>query len=155
MPQIFPDNLRDALTVLTERYHTGEEVVDAARKNRTEDDPQIDARSPQCARECAEDGAQSCDVEQLNKEYLPRWERNVIHAVLQSNGRCGLARAPKNSVYECAVDKIADNERRERAKKCNHCLSLLSFKNTRRYANGLSGKFSSCLLSPVTFEEAR
>ena len=56
-------------------------IVDAAREDSPEHNPEIDDRPPQSARERAEDRAEPRDVQQLNEERLPQRQRNIVHAV--------------------------------------------------------------------------
>ena len=131
MPQILADDLREALAVLTKRDHAREVVVYAAGKDRTEDDPEVDTRSPERTRKCAEDRAKPCDVEQLDEKHLPRRQGDVVHSILEPYRRSNLPRTPKRSVYDCTIYNVAHNERCERTKKCNHSLSLLSLVHTK------------------------
>ena len=103
----------------------------AACKDRTKDDPEVDAGSPERSRKRTEDRTKACDIEELDEKHLPRRQRDIVHAVFQTNRRCYLPRTPECPVDDCSIDQIADDERRERAKKCNHCLSLLPKINTR------------------------
>ena len=131
MPQILADDLRETFSILTERNHAREIVMHAACKDRTKDDPEVDAGSPERSRKRTEDRTKACDIEELDEKHLPRRQRDIVHAVFQTNRRCYLPRTPECPVDDCSIDQIADDERRERAKKCNHCLSLLPKINTR------------------------
>ena len=96
-----------------------------ACKNCTKDNPEVNAGSPKRSRKCTKNRAETCDIEELNEKYLPRWQRDIVHTILEPNRRCHLSGTSECTVDNGPINKIADNERSERAKKCNHCLSLL------------------------------
>ena len=70
--QIDAGNLRDGSALVALAEHAGEVIVDSACENGAEGDPQEHHGAPQSTAQCTEDGAQACDVQQLDHKQLPR-----------------------------------------------------------------------------------
>ena len=124
LAHVIADDLRDALAVFTQRNHARHIVVHAARENRAENDPEVDARSPKRPLQSAENRSETSDIQKLDHEDLPRRQRNVIHAVIVHQCRRRLVRRRENHIDNPAVDDVAQNQSEQCHQKCNHRKSL-------------------------------
>ena len=104
---VIADDLRDALAILAQRNHAGQVVMHAACEDGTKDNPEIDARAPDGAAKRTEDRAEACDIQQLDHEDLPCRQRDVVDAVVMTNGRCGPVRRAEDMLDDLAIGEIA------------------------------------------------
>ena len=109
-PHVVADDLGDALAILAQRDHAGQVVMHAASEDGTKDDPEIDARAPDGAAEGTEDRAEACDVQELDHEDLPCRQRDVVDAVVMTNGRRGPVRRAEDMLDDLAIGEIAYDE---------------------------------------------
>ena len=109
--QIFAMRFRKTATIITERNHAGEVVVDRTTEDATEDNPEIGGRAELRPHDSAADRTHACDIQKLNQEKLPRLHRNVIDPV----GHCLRGRFTVfiNSEYpfhETAVEEVSEDK---------------------------------------------
>ena len=129
--QVDTGDLRDGRTLVTLREHPGEVVVDAAGEDGAEGDPQEDAGAPQGAGQCAEDGAQAGDIQQLDQEQLPLGHDHVVHPVVDADGGGLPVIRAEGAVNHFAVDKVAGNQQGQTHKKTYHKYTSLKFQSRR------------------------
>ena len=105
-PQFVAHDFRQRSTILAQRDHTAEIVVDSAHEDAAEDDPQVGGRTEEDAHDGTEDGACAGDVEELNEIDTPRGHRDVVGTVLQAVRR-GLAIRlhTEAALYEATVEE--------------------------------------------------
>ena len=90
-----------------------------AAQDGTKDDPQVHDRAPACAGQSAEDGAQTCDVQQLDEENTPGLHGHVVHAVrMDYSGRLAVIDV-KNLLNELAVEEETDDQDSQGNQECN------------------------------------
>ena len=112
--QIFSRDLRNTRAVVSYGQHTRKIIVHRSGKNRTADDPEVDARPPQRARNRAENRPEAGDVQKLHEERARRRNRNVVDTVRICHGgrrpiRIGLKHFfDKRSVHEIPCYKQTD-----------------------------------------------
>ena len=104
---VVADDLRDALAILAQRNHAGQVIMHAACEDGTKDNPEIDARAPDGAAKRTENRAEACDVQELDHEDLPCRQRDVVDAVVMTNGRCGPVRRAEDMLDDLAIGEIA------------------------------------------------
>ena len=130
--EINADDLRNAAPVVPLRQHPRKIIVDAAREDSPEHNPEIDDRPPQSAGQRAEDRAEPRDVQQLNEERLPQRQRNIVHAVgMVDRRRLPFVRRQK-PLNNLRVNGEPQNQSRKRDKKRNHKNSPLNPKHKYR-----------------------
>ena len=92
--------------------HAGQVVMDGAREDAAEDDPQVGRRAELRAHDGAEDGPGPGDVQELDHVHFPRGHRDEVHVVGLGDGRRHQIRiGAEHPVHERSVQKIADDER--------------------------------------------
>ena len=113
-------DLRDGSAVVTLGQHTREIVVDAAGEDGAEGDPQEHHRPPQSALHGAEDGAQTCNVQQLNQEQFPLRHHDVVNAVVDADRRGFPVIRPEGVVDHFTIGQVANNKESQTDQKTNH-----------------------------------
>ena len=82
-----------------------------AAEDAAEHDPEQGGGAVQHPHHGSENGAQPCDVQQLNQEDAPARHDHVIHAVRVRHGRCPAFRVRlENPLQHAAVRKIAGRQ---------------------------------------------
>ena len=118
-------DLGDGSAVVALAHHAGEIIVHTAGENRTEGNPQEHDRSPQSTLHCAEDRAESGDVQKLNHKQLPLRQDDIVHAVVDlDGGRFTVIRA-EGVFHDLAVNEIAADQQCQTNQKANHFCTLL------------------------------
>ena len=77
----------------------------------------------------ADNRADSCDVQQLDKHVFPVREYHAVHAVGVREGRGLAVVGAEHPLHELSVCEVAANQDGNADKECNHLLPTL--KNTR------------------------
>ena len=85
----------------------------AAGKDGAEGDPQEHHGTPQSTLQSTKDGAQTCNVQQLDEEQLPLGHHNVVNAVVDAHSRSFTVVRAKGVVNDLAIDKVADDQERQ------------------------------------------
>ena len=121
LPEILPDQVRQARSAVAQRQHPAEVVVHGAAEDAAQHDPQVGRRAELGAHDGAEDGPRSRDVQELDHEHLPGGKGNVVDAVGLGDGRRlpGGVR-PENALHELAVEQVSEDERDDADEEGNH-----------------------------------
>src|SRR5699024_6164926 len=120
--------------------HAGEIVVDAAGKDGAEGDPQEHHRPPQRALHGAEDGAQACNVQQLDQEQFPLRHHDVVDTVVDADrGRFPVIR-PEGVVDHFTIGEVANNKESQADQKTNHKITSSKYFSRPVYRLPLSGR---------------
>ena len=120
LAQVDAGDLGDGDAVIPLGQHTGEIVVDAAGKDRTEGDPQEYDRSPQCTLHGSEDRAQTSDIKKLDQKEFPLGHDYVVDTIVDSDCRCLSVIRAENVIYEVAVNKVTSDQKCQTDEKTNH-----------------------------------
>ena len=92
--------------------HTGEVIVDSTGENGTEGDPQEHNRAPQRTLQCAEDGAEARDVQQLDQKQLPLGHHDIVNTVVDADSGSFTVIGSERVVNDLAIDEVtADQDR--------------------------------------------
>ena len=133
-------HLRDGRAVIPLRQHAGEIVVDAAGEDGAEGDPQEHHRPPQRALHGAEDGAQACNVQQLDQEQFPLRHHDVVDTVVDADrGRFPVIR-PEGVVDHFTIGEVANNKESQADQKTNHKITSSKYFSRPGYRLPLSGR---------------
>ena len=81
-------------------------------KDGTKGDPQEHHRTPQSTLQCAEDGAEARDVQQLDQKQLPLRHHDVVNAVVDADSRSFTVIGSERVVNDLAVDEVAADQDR-------------------------------------------
>ena len=118
--QITPDQLRQALTVMTHRQHPRQIIMHSPRKNTPQHNPQI-RRSPELSpHDGPENRPQPGNVKELYHKNLPRRHRNIIHAIRPRQGRRLPVIRTEYTLHHTPINKITGNQCQQAKCKCNH-----------------------------------
>ena len=110
--EVFAGDLCDRAAVITLAHHAGEVVVDTTCKDGTEGDPQEHHRAPQSTLQCAEDGAEARDVQQLDQKQLPLGHHDVVNTVVDADSGSFTVIGSERVVNDLAIDEVtADQDR--------------------------------------------
>ena len=98
--------------------------MNAACKDSSEGDPEEYDRSPERTLHGAEDRAEACDVEELNKKELPLGEYDKVDSVVDSYcGSLAVIRC-EGVVDHFGVGQITKHDEAETDNKTDHNISL-------------------------------
>ena len=111
--QITAGDLSDGSAVVALAHHAGEVVMYAAGKDGAEGDPQEHHGTPQSTLQCTKDGAQTCNVQQLDEEQLPLGHHNVVNAIVDAHSRSFAVVRSERVVHDLTIDKVADDKERQ------------------------------------------
>ena len=106
-------DLSDGCAIVALAHHTGEVVMHTTCKDGAEGDPQEHHGTPQSTLQCTKDGAQTCNVQQLDEEQLPLGHHNVVNAVVDAHSRSFAVVRSERVVNDLAIDKVADDQERQ------------------------------------------
>ena len=110
--EVFAGDLCDRAAVITLAHHAGEVVVDATCKDGAEGDPQEYHRAPQSTLQCAEDGAEARDVQQLDQKQLPLGHHDIVNTVVDADSGSFTVIGSERVVNDLAIDEVtADQDR--------------------------------------------
>ena len=99
--------------------------MDAAGEDGAEGDPQEHHRSPKGTLHCAEDGAQTRNIQQLDQEQLPLGHDNVVNAIVDANSRSFPVIRPEGVVNDFTISQVADDQQSQAEQKTYHKRFLL------------------------------
>ena len=85
----------------------------AAGKDGAEGDPQEHHGTPQSTLQCTKDGAQTCNVQQLDEEQLPLGHHNVVNAIVDAHSRSFTVVRSERVVHDLTIDKVAYDQKRQ------------------------------------------
>ena len=86
--------------------------MDATCKDGAEGDPQEHHRTPQSTLQCAEDGAEARDVQQLDQKQLPLGHHDIVNTVVDADSGSFTVIGSERVVNDLAVDEVtADQDR--------------------------------------------
>ena len=105
---------------VTQADHAGEIVVHGAADDVADGDGDESDGSKQDALNGSEDGAGTCDVQQVDEAVLPALHGNVVHAVLLGIGGSFPVVGAEDLFAELAVNGSAHEQDHEADEKCNH-----------------------------------
>ena len=116
-------DLGDGRAFVTLAHHTGEIVVDRTGEDGAEGDPQENDGAPQSALKRAEDRAKAGNVQKLDHKELPFRQDNIVHTVVDLDGRGLTVIRPEGVFDDLTVDKIAADQQCQTQQKANHLYS--------------------------------
>ena len=90
-----------------------------------EGDPQEDDGAPESALQGTEDGAEAGNVQKLDHEQLPLGQNDVVHAVVDLDGRGLPVIGAKGILHDLAVDEVPADQQRKTDQKAKHYSLLL------------------------------
>ena len=82
-------------------------------KDGAEGDPQEHHGTPQSTLQCTKDGAQTCNVQQLDEEQLPLGHHNVVNAIVDAHSRSFAVVRSERVVHDLTIDKVAYDQKRQ------------------------------------------
>ena len=100
----------NTVAVFPDGHHAGEIVMDAAGKNGAQHDPEIYGGAPESAAQSTEDGAQACNVQELDEENLPGRKGHIVYAVIMNERRRFSVGRSEELIHNSAVNKITGYE---------------------------------------------
>ena len=106
-------DLGDGSAFVALTHHTGEIVVDRTGKDGAEGDPQEHHGTPQSTLQSTKDGAQTCNVQQLDEEQLPLGHHNVVNAIVDAHSRSFAVVRSERVVHDLTIDKVAYDQKRQ------------------------------------------
>ncbi len=98
---------------MTHGHHAAHVVVNSTGEDGTEDDPQVDDGAEQRAVQSTKDGAQTCDVQQLDQEQLPLGHNNEVNTVVDADSGGLTVVRTEDLVYMLAIEDVAQDEDRD------------------------------------------
>ena len=66
---------------------------------------------------CAEDGAQTRNIQQLDQEQLPLGHDNVVNAIVDANSRSFPVIRPEGVVNDFTISQVADDQQSRQSRK--------------------------------------
>lgn len=121
LPQIPTDNLRQRLTIMTQRHHSRDEIMNRTREYRPKHNPQVARRAKLSPHDGAKDRTKTRYVQKLDHVHLPRRHRYIIHPVRMNHRRRRLAVIiTQQSINETPIHKIAHNKGYKGNNECYH-----------------------------------
>ena len=128
--------LRNAEALVTHGHEAGSEVMNTAGENGTEGDPQEHAGAPHCAAHSTPDGAQACNVQQLDQENTPAGHDDVVNAVLHGDCRRFAVIRTEGLGYKSAIDEVSSDQDCQTYEETNHKLPSLQYGATGLRSSG-------------------
>ena len=110
LSHVIANDFRNGMSIFTHRHHTGKIIMYTTSKNCSQYDPEVNRWSPECTTQSPKNRSQPCNIEQLDKEYLPGGKRNIIHPIIMKYRRSLAIRRTEYTVNQCAVYHIACNQ---------------------------------------------
>ena len=108
------DDFGKRSSVGAQTYHSGTEIVDSAGEDCSESYPEEGGRTEHYAHYSAENGAETRDVQKLNKKHSPGGEGAVIDVVAARYGRHGpRGVGAQQAIYQQTIEEIAPYENSE------------------------------------------
>ena len=97
--------------------------MDRTGEDGAEGDPQENDGAPQSALKCAEDRTKAGNVQKLDHKELPFRQDNIVHTVVDLDGRGLTVIRPEGVFDDLTVDKIAADQQCQTQQKANHLYS--------------------------------
>ena len=127
LSQVVANQLGLTGTTVTNGEHAAKIIVNSTGKDTSKDNPQIGRRTELGSHDSTEDGARSCDVQELNHENLPGRQHDVINTIGLSYGRRRSVVGAKHLLYETTIEKVAQNKSQKTQNKRYHIVFLNIF----------------------------
>ena len=97
--------------------------MDRTGEDGAEGDPQENDGAPQSALKRAEDRAKAGNVQKLDHKELPLRQDNIVHTVVDLDGRGLTVIGAEGVLNDLAVDEVAADQQCQTQEKANHLYS--------------------------------
>ena len=122
LAEVVPHDFGLSGTVVTNREHSAQIVVDGSGENAAQDYPHIGHRPVPRTHDGTENRTRAGNVQKLNHENLPSRKHHEIYSVGLCNGGRRAVVGAENTLHETSIEKIACNQRTQGNEKCNHTI---------------------------------